>query len=104
MRLTHLIEGGVSILESVFSDFTKHKIVDEDVILKYKDKLPKELIETWKKYGFGSFLNDYLKVINPDDFLDILERSYIRYEQAIPIFTTLLGDIICGKKESMLIY
>lgn len=93
-----MIEEGVSKLETVFSDFTKHKTVDEDAILKYKDKLPKEIIETWKKYGFGSFLNDYLKVVNPDDFLDVLERSYIRYEQAIPIFTTSMGDIIVWEK------
>ena len=38
-------------------------------LLKYKDKLPEELIEIWKKYGFGTFVNDFLKVINPDDYL-----------------------------------
>ncbi|MFP7168917.1 T6SS immunity protein Tdi1 domain-containing protein [Terribacillus sp. 7520-G] len=86
-------------METIFSDFIKHETVDDDIILKYKDKLPEELIETWKKYGFGTFVNDFLKVINPDDYLDILERSYLRYEQAIPIFTTAMGDIIVWEKD-----
>lgn len=73
-------------MKTIFSDFIKHETVDEDVILKYKDKLPEELIETWEKYGFGTFVNDFLKVINPDDYLDILERSYLRYEQANWLF------------------
>ncbi|MDQ0233120.1 hypothetical protein J2S19_004461 [Metabacillus malikii] len=35
-------------MDTIFSDFIKHETVGEDVILKYKDKLPEELIETWK--------------------------------------------------------
>ncbi|CDQ40378.1 GAD-like domain protein [Virgibacillus salexigens] len=58
-------------METIFSDFIKHETVDKDVIIKYMDKLPEELIETWKKYGFGTFANDFLKVINPDDYLYI---------------------------------
>lgn len=86
-------------METIFSDFIKFETVDEEVILKYKDKLPEELIEIWKKYGFGTFVNDFLKIINPDDYLDILERSYLRYERAIPIFTTAMGDIIVWEKD-----
>ncbi|WP_172293206.1 T6SS immunity protein Tdi1 domain-containing protein [Bacillus sp. WMMC1349] len=86
-------------MEPIFSDFIVHETVDEDVILKYKDKLPKELIQAWRKYGFGSLVNKFLKVINPDDYLDILEKSYQRYEQAIPIFTTAMGDIIVWEKD-----
>lgn len=86
-------------METIFSDFKKHETVDEDIILKYKDKLPKELIGIWEEYSFGSFANDFLKVINPDDYIDVLERSYLRYEQAIPIFTTAMGDIIVWEKD-----
>lgn len=86
-------------MEPIFNDFKKIETVDEDVILKYKDKLPGELIETWNKIGFGSFVNDFLRVINPDEYLDILESSYLRYKQAIPIFTTAMGDIIVWEKD-----
>ncbi|MEK4747776.1 hypothetical protein CHH57_03705 [Niallia circulans] len=82
-----------------FENFLKHNTVDERIILKYKDKLPVELIEVWYKYGFGTLLNGFLKLINPDEYLDILERCYRRYEQAIPIFTTSMGDIIVWEKD-----
>ncbi|WP_420976238.1 T6SS immunity protein Tdi1 domain-containing protein [Bacillus vallismortis] len=82
-----------------FENFIKHDTVDEKITLRYKDKLPIELIEVWDKYGFGTLLNGFLKVINPDEYLDILERCYIRYEQAIPIFTTAMGDIIVWEKD-----
>ncbi|MEW4219996.1 hypothetical protein [Rossellomorea marisflavi] len=35
-------------METIFSDFIKLETVDEEVILRYKDKLPEELIELWK--------------------------------------------------------
>ncbi|WP_269431070.1 hypothetical protein [Rossellomorea marisflavi] len=35
-------------METIFSDFIKLETVDEEVILKYKDKLPEELIEIWE--------------------------------------------------------
>lgn len=86
-------------MKTIFSDFIKHETVEESVILKYKDKLPKELIEVWERYGFGSFANSFIKIINPDDYLEILERCYLRYEQAVPIFATSMGDIIVWEKE-----
>ncbi|QHE63651.1 DUF1851 domain-containing protein [Rossellomorea vietnamensis] len=82
----------------MLSDFIKKGTIDEDIILKYKDKLPKELIGVWEKYGYGTFVNGFIKIINPDDYLDILERSYLRYEQAIPIFATAMGDLIVWEK------
>ncbi|MGX1194608.1 T6SS immunity protein Tdi1 domain-containing protein [Metabacillus sp. SLBN-84] len=85
-------------MEGIFNNFTKHGTVENDVILKYRDKLPEGLIEAWKQYGFGTLANDFIKVINPDDYLDILEKSYLRYNQATPIFATAMGDIIVWEK------
>src|SRR5699024_12304490 len=87
------------ILETVFNDFKRYKIADETIISKYKGILPGELIETWERYGFGIFANGFLKVINPDDYLNILESSYIRHKQANPIFTTAMGDNIVRKYD-----
>ncbi|WP_121616336.1 T6SS immunity protein Tdi1 domain-containing protein [Virgibacillus halodenitrificans] len=86
-------------METIFSDFINNETATEDVIFKYKEKLPEELIVTWKKYGFGTLINGFLKVINPNDYSDILERSYVRNEQAIPMFTTAMGDIIVWEKD-----
>ncbi|MFP3360519.1 GAD-like domain-containing protein, partial [Planococcus sp. SIMBA_143] len=61
-------------MEKVFSDFIKNEAVNKDIILKYRGEIPNELIEVWEKYGFGTLVNGFLKVINPEDYLDILEK------------------------------
>jgi hypothetical protein len=89
----------VILVETTLNDFIKHESIDEDIILKYRNKLPRELIQIWEKYGLGTCVNGFLKVINPDEYLDVLERSYQRFDQAIPIFTTGMGDIIVWEKD-----
>jgi len=78
----------------VLKDFEFHSKVPDEVIEKYQGLVPDELIEIWKEYGFGSFWNGYLKVINPNDYRDILDESYLEAKVSIPIFTTAFGDII----------
>ncbi|MDG5471427.1 DUF1851 domain-containing protein [Jeotgalibacillus sp. ET6] len=86
-------------MKDLFNDWVKHESVDETVILNYQDKIPEELLESWKIYGFGAFGSNFLRTINPDDYIDILEKSYRRHEQAIPIFTTAMGDILVWEKH-----
>ena len=69
--------------------------IDENGIRKYNGKIPAELMDIWKEYGFGSFFGGYLKVINPDDYMDIVKDSYFRGNVSIPILGTVFGDIFC---------
>ncbi|WP_199485603.1 GAD-like domain-containing protein [Absiella sp. AM29-15] len=62
--------------ENVFEGFKKYKDVDEVILEKYKNILPDEFLEIWKKYGFGTILNGYIKIVNPMDYQDILDASY----------------------------
>ncbi|MFC7393464.1 T6SS immunity protein Tdi1 domain-containing protein [Scopulibacillus cellulosilyticus] len=78
----------------VLSDFILNNNVTNELIDKYEDKLPKDLLEVWRNYGFGSFMNGYLKIINPDEFTELVNESYLREKDAIPIFSTGMGDLI----------
>lgn len=49
----------------IYRDFHRENEIGNDVIKKYSDILPKELISIWKKYGTGSMMNGFLKVVNP---------------------------------------
>lgn len=60
----------------VLNDFVQLSTVDEPLIEKYTDKLPSEIISLWREYGFGEFMDGYLKVINPDDYLQLLKDFY----------------------------
>ena len=68
--------------------------VDSKIINKYKDVIPAELISVWENYGFGSLLDGYLKIVNPDEYQEIVDMSYFRANVSIPIFVTAFGDII----------
>ncbi|WP_105979965.1 T6SS immunity protein Tdi1 domain-containing protein [Bacillus paralicheniformis] len=86
----------------VFDDFILEKKVEKDIIDRYKNEIPDELLEVWRSYGFGSILNGYLKIINPDHFQDVVKDSYFRSEVSIPIFSTGLGDIIAWEENRYL--
>ena len=87
-----------------FADFKLHKAADNAVIEKYTNVLPHALINIWKEYGFGTFAKGFLKTINPDEYQELLNETYMSDNNPIPIFTTALGDIVIikdfiGKKE-----
>ncbi|MBA3927790.1 DUF1851 domain-containing protein [Listeria sp. W9-0585] len=85
-----------------FDDFIHEEKMAEEVCQKYSGKIPDELLNAWRDYGMGSLSSSYLKVINPDDFQDILEESYFRSDVSIPIFATSMGDIITWEENRYL--
>lgn len=86
----------------MLENFVKVADMPKDVIEKYKNQVPAELLQIWQEDGLGTFLDGYLKVINPDDYLELLQDSYFRGEISIPIFTTAFGDIITWEKNEFL--
>lgn len=91
-------------MKKVFSDFNLYKKVDNEIIDKYKDIVGNDVVEIWEKYGFGSTFNGYLKIINPDEYQELLEETYIMPFDDIPVFVTGMGDIItCNSRGSFTI-
>lgn len=78
----------------VLKDFKKVSDVPQEIITEYEGKIPQDIISLWKEYGFGSFFNDYFRVINPHEYEDIVRESYYDGESAIPLMVTAFGDII----------
>ena len=80
--------------------FVVHRKVDEATIEKYTNKLPAELISLWKEYGFGAFLNGYLKLIDPDEYAKLLKASYFAGEVSIPFLATAFGEVITWERDA----
>lgn len=74
--------------------FTKFAAMPEEVIEKYASKVPDELVELWKQYGLGFLLDGYLKIINPEEYIEFVQKTYFRGDLSIPVFITAFGDII----------
>lgn len=86
----------------MLENFVKVADMPQEVIEKYQNQVPAELLQIWQEDGLGTFLDGYLKVINPDDYLELLQNSYFRGEISIPIFATAFGDIITWEKNEFL--
>ena len=86
--------------EKMLDNFIKEADMPQEVIEKYKDQVPAELVQIWQEDGLGTFLDGYLKVINPDDYLELLQDSYFRGDVAFPMFVTAFGDIITWEKNT----
>lgn len=82
----------------VFKNFTLDEKALASTVEKYTGRIPHDIIDIWKNYGFGSVLQGYLKIINPDQFTELLEDVYVRHQDAIPLFTTSMGDLIVWEK------
>ena len=88
--------------KNVLKDFKQFQPVSVEIINKYENKIPSELLNIWKKFGFGSFQNGYLKIINPDDYMELLNNSYFNAKSAIPIMITAFGDILIWENDQYL--
>jgi len=73
-----------------------------EVIERYRGLVPKEMLEIWEKYGLGSFMNGYLRVINPNDYKKLVEETYFRGNKAIPIFITAFADIVTWEENEFI--
>ena len=78
----------------LFENFKKENDVSQRICGKYRNVLPAELIEIWENYGFGELFDGYLKLINPEEYQELIVDTYFRGDVSIPIFATAFGDII----------
>ena len=72
----------------IFDDFVLEEKASPEIIKKYKGKVNETVLEVWKRYGFGTILNGYLRFVNPDKYEEIMEDTTGKFESAIVVFTT----------------
>ncbi len=65
-------------VESLFNEYQQYREASPDEIKKYEGLLPSELLDVWREYGFGQIFNGYIKIINPDEYKDIVKESYFK--------------------------
>lgn len=100
-------KGGVILNTVALNDFISYAKISDSVIDKFKNIIPKTLLYIWQNYGFGTFMNGYIKVINPDDYQSIVDNTCYTCKKAVPILVTAFGDIITfesGEYMSILYY
>ncbi|MEM5016861.1 T6SS immunity protein Tdi1 domain-containing protein [Metabacillus indicus] len=81
-------------MKQYLTDFKLHNSVPTEVIEKYRNLVPSEVITLWSEYGFGTFMQGYIKCVNPEEYKDVLVESSQRYKNAVVLFATGMGDLI----------
>ncbi|WP_413354666.1 GAD-like domain-containing protein [Microbacterium sp. 1P06AB] len=79
------------------ADFVPHAPVEPEVIAAYRDRVPAEIVELWETYGYGTFGDGFLRVINPAVYEEELGDRIGKTQGdgiAIPVMVTALGDLI----------
>lgn len=95
-------------LTKLLARFPVHTIAEKPtpaLVAKYCGLVPPELIEVWEQFGFGTFCDGYLKIVNPNDYADLLADTYEHTStpnptQAIPLvlFATGMGDLLVWER------
>lgn len=78
----------------VFNDFKLESKVSPELISRYEGILPEEMLAIWREYGFGTIVGGYLKLINPADYVEVMNDSYYAADRAVPMMLTAFGDLI----------
>ncbi len=68
--------------------------------LKYKNELPEPVLSLWQEYGFGIFMDGYLRLINPEEYQEFAD-SYIENIgfDSIPFAVSCFGDLFVWAKK-----
>lgn len=79
-------------------DFVPYAPVPADVIDEYRDLVPEQLVELWERYGYGTFGDGFMRIVDPREYEagigDVLGKV-TGQRISIPIMVTGLADVIC---------
>ncbi|MFX4272525.1 GAD-like domain-containing protein [Propionibacteriaceae bacterium Y1685] len=78
-------------------DFVAQGSVEPEVIEAYRGRVPDEVIEVWETYGYGTFGEGFLRLINPAVYERELADCIGKTQGdgvAIPIMVTGLADLV----------
>lgn len=79
------------------TDFVLQAPVPVETIEEYRGRVPDELIEIWERYGYGTFGEGFLRIIDPKLYEAEVGDCIGKTQGdglAIPIMVTGLGDLI----------
>ncbi|WP_075342764.1 T6SS immunity protein Tdi1 domain-containing protein [Tenacibaculum agarivorans] len=84
-----------------YPDFIISEKPSFELIKEYSDILPDEMMSFWEKYGFGTFMSGYIRMINPNDYKELFSNSYQDAEIETPFAVIAFGDIISWRGEAI---
>lgn len=79
------------------ADFVPYAPVPTEIVDEYRDRVPDELVEVWEQYGYGTFGEGFLRIIDPKLYESEVGDCIGKTQGdgiAVPVMVTALGDLI----------
>ena len=83
-------------------DFVPHASVPAATVEAYDGLVPEEIVDLWERYGYGSFGEGFVRVIDPHAYemrIGNLLGKMIGEGSAVPIMVTALADVILWEPD-----
>lgn len=83
-------------------DFQPHAPVEPATIEAYAGLVPEEVVELWQRYGYGSFGEGFVRIVDPGAYEEAIGNAMgkvIGQAPAIPIMVTALADVIAWEPD-----
>ena len=83
-------------------DFVPHAPVPVATVEAYDGLVPEEIVDLWERYGYGSFGEGFVRVIDPHAYemrIGNLLGKMIGEGSAVPIMVTALADVILWEPD-----
>jgi hypothetical protein len=81
--------------------FEKHpvigeaKVTDVSLLSDYAAIVPNELMTFWQSHGFGSYMNGFLKIIDPKEYEIFMRETYDVFLEPATVFgATAFADLL----------
>lgn len=83
-------------------DFVPHAPVDPATIAAYDGLVPEEVVELWERYGYGTFGEGFVRIVDPHRYESRIGNSMgkvVGAAPAVPIMVTALADVIAWEPD-----
>ena len=80
---------------SVHPDYQVVQKPDARLIALCEGRFPAEILKFWTEFGFGTYMNGYLKMVDPSLFQDFMKSSYAVFLEPATVFAaTAFADLL----------
>jgi hypothetical protein len=79
---------------SMFERVNQAEAISAETIARHQNAVPQELAAVWREQGAGLIGDGFVRVVDPDRALSMLDGLVGLNSSAVPVFTTALADVI----------
>ena len=79
---------------SMFERVNQAEAISAETIARHQNAVPQELAAVWREQGAGLIGDGFVRVVDPDRALSMLDGVVGLNSSAVPVFTTALADVI----------